>query len=259
MRFALIKPLRAMVAYRELLYRLVRRDIVNRTSGTILGGIWLMAQPALQVVAFWFLLDVVLKIRNPGRVAFIDYFLTAMLAWLLVNEVFSRSLNVLSEFSGLYQKTLFPIKVLPLIPVAMAVIIYAPVYMIVAGVIAGGIGVLKAGLIIGFLVIWVIPFAYLLAIIGLFFRESRQLIPFMLTLLMYFSPILYQPEALPENLRVWMAWNPLAGLLAIIQHLVHDLPLTLADVLVPWLLWALLLIPAGWLFHRAEPHMREEL
>jgi lipopolysaccharide transport system permease protein len=69
----------------NLLLLLVKRDIVTRTSGTFLGNIWLLLQPALQVVGFWFLLDVVLRIKFPGNVPFVDYFLVGILAWLFIS------------------------------------------------------------------------------------------------------------------------------------------------------------------------------
>jgi lipopolysaccharide transport system permease protein len=243
----------------SLIYRLVQRDIVNRTSGTLLGGLWLIAQPALQVVAFWFLLDVVLVVRATGTVPFIEYFLTAMVAWLFLSEVLSRSLNVLTEYSGLYQRTLFPINVLPMIPLIMAIIIYTPVLLVIAALFAGPYGVLDAVVIIIGLSLWVLPITYLLAVIGLFFKESRQVFPFILTLVMYFSPILYQPNALTGNLKQVMQFNPVAGLIACIQNLIHGLPMETLDWIIPLGVWLVLIIPAAVIYTRAEPHMREEL
>lgn len=248
-----------LVSYRDLILRLVRREVVNRTSGTVLGGVWLFAQPAMQVAAFYFLLDVVLQVRTPGKITFVNYFLTAMVPWLLMSEVLSRSLNVLSEFCGLYQRTLFPIQVLPLLPLVMAGIIYGPVYMVVAGALTDPYGAVKAAFFVFALTIWLLPFCYLLAVIGLFFKETRQVFPFLLTMLMYFSPILYQPDVLSADLRAWMEWNPVAGLIAIAQHLMHDLPLETLNILVPWVIWGIALVPAWIIFQRAEPYMREEL
>lgn len=252
-------PFKALHRHAELILRLVVRDVASRTSGTLLGGFWLLAQPALQVAAFWFLLDVVLRVRTPGKVAFLDYFLTAMLPWFIISEVSSRSLNILSEFAALYQRTVFPIKVLPLVPLIMACIIYTPVFMVVAGVVTGFMGaVMSLGLVV-LLAVWLLPFCYLLGILGLFIKESRQVFPFLLTLLMYFSPILYQPDALPETMRPLMHWNPIADVVAVVQHVLHGLPLETGNYVRPLVLWWVLMAPAWVLFARAEPHMREEL
>lgn len=254
-----LAPFITLIDHRNLLFRLLRREVTGRTSGTWLGGLWLVAQPALQMGAFWFLLDLVLKVRTPGKVAFVDYFLTAMLTWLFISEVLSRSLTVLSEFSPLYQRTVFPVQVLPMVPLLMGVMIYVPVMWVVVWLLAGGAAAAMSLPLLLTLAIWLMPFCYLLALLGLFFRESRQVFPFLLTLLMYLSPVLYQPEALPASLRPLMAWNPVADWLSVIQHLVHDLPLESVQLWRIGVLWILLLPPAWVLFRRAEPQMREEL
>lgn len=259
MMAAYLGPFRVLSKHRDLIRRLVYRDIISRTSGTVLGGVWLLLQPALQVAAFWFLLDLVLKVRTPGSVPFLDYFLTAILAWFFISEVLSRSLNVLSEYAALYQRTVFPIKVLPLVPLLMACLIYTPAFVLVSALLAGGVAAIKALAIMLGLTVWLLPGCYLLSLLGLFIRESRQVFPFILTMLMYLSPIMYQPEALPERFRPLMQWNPMADVLAIVQHLIHGLPLDSGNVVRPSLLWAVLMVPAWILFARAEPHMREEL
>ena len=62
----LIGPCQAAYAHRYLLYLLIKRDVINRTAGTLLGDTWLLFQPALQLLGFWFLLDIVLKVKFPS-------------------------------------------------------------------------------------------------------------------------------------------------------------------------------------------------
>ncbi|GAB6049021.1 hypothetical protein JCM19379_28530 [Methyloparacoccus murrellii] len=171
----------------------------------------------------------------------------------------SRSLGVLTEYSALYQRTLFPVKILPLLPIVMALVIFGPVLLLISGLFAGIVGALLATIMLLLLVLWLIPFAYLLAVIGLFFKESRQILPFLLTVLMYFTPILYQPVSLPEAFRPLLVWNPLAGIVALFQHYINQIPLQSDDILLPCAYWMILIVPSFLLFHKAEPYMREEL
>lgn len=248
-----------MFEYAQLLRVLVRREVVSRTSGTWLGGSWLVLQPALQVVAFWFLLDIVLKVRSVGRVPFLEYFLTAMISWLFIQEALNRALMVLSEYAGLYQRTIFPIGVLPVVPLLMSALIYTPVMLVVCGGLLGPWVMLRALAVMGLLVLMLLPAVYVLAVAGLFIRETRQVMPFVMTLLMYFSPILYQPESLPESLRAWLFLNPLAELITLQQQWL------LGSTGSWWALggaigiWGISLPLSIWLFRRAIPHMREAL
>ena len=114
-----------------------------------------------------------------------------MLPWLFFSEVLNRSLNVLSEFGALYQRSRFPVSVLPLLPLVLNLVIYLPIYLIVAIYFQGMIAGLKAVAVLLTLFVWAVPFAYLLAVIGLFIRETRQVFPFFLTMVLYVTPILY--------------------------------------------------------------------
>lgn len=243
----------------QLLRVLVRREVVARTSGTWLGGTWLILQPALQVVAFWFLLDVVLKVRSVGKVPFLEYFLTAMMSWLFIQEALNRALTVLSDYAGLYQRTIFPIGVLPLVPLLMSGLIYTPVMLIVCGGLIGPWAVLKSLLVMSLLCLVLLPAVYLFAVAGLFIRETRQVMPFAMTMLMYFSPILYQPDSLPEWIRSWLFLNPLADLISVQQKWLLGSSASWWGLGRAAVLWSLTLPLSVWLFRRAIPHMREAL
>ena len=252
-------PFQLLIAHRRLVFLLVKRDIAVQTSGTALGGLWLLAQPALQVLAFWFLLDFVLKVRFPGRVAFVNYFLLGMLPWLMISEILLRNLRILSEFSALYERSAFPVAILPLLPLLASGLMYGAIYGLVAGLMEGWTAALWALALVAMVLVWLLPLCYLLAILGLFVRDLRQVVPFLLTLTLYITPILYMPEALPEGLRGWLVVNPLADLMAIIHGLLQGMPVTGGNLLRPALLWLLLLVPAWVLFRRSEPHLREQL
>lgn len=258
-RSGLVEPLRALIQHRGLFMLLLRRDLADRTSGTVLGFSWLLVQPALQMLAFWFLLELVLQVRFPGRVGFLDYFLVGMLPWLLISEVVMRSTAVLNDLSSLYSRMAFPVVLLPLLPLVMAGAIFGSVYVVMVGLLAGPMAALYAPLIIVALLVWLLPLVYLFSVVGLFVRDFRQFLPFALTMFMYLTPFLYMPQMLPEAMRPFMVLNPLADILAVVHHLILDLPVTPGNWVRPWLLWLVLLGPALVIFYRAQPHMREAL
>ena len=257
--FRELAPLMRPFRHANLFLRLLRREIVDRTSGTVLGVLWLILQPGLQVFAFWFLLDFVLKVRSHGSVSYLDYFLAAMIPWMLLQESLVRSLGVLSEYKSLYQKTVFPVELLPLIPLAMSLLIYAPVYILVIGFRLGLLSAGKALIISAAMTLWLIPACYLFAVLGLFIRESRQLVPFGLTLLLYFTPILYQPQALPAELRDLLSVNVLADVIAVVEGWLFGDPVTLRNLGQPLLLWIFSVPMARSIYRRAAPLFREAL
>lgn len=259
MRVHVLAPALAVWRHRQLLWMLLRREQVARTAGTLLGGSWLFLQPALQIAGLWFFLDVVLRVRSPSAVPFTEYFLVGMVAWLLIQEVLQRSLVVLVEYAPLYQRTPFPLLLLPLLPLLFTGSIYGLVLVALGAFFSGWRG--AVGGLVSALCLWfcLLPLGYLLAVLGLFVRELRQLLPFVLTLLMYLTPIMYMPEQVPAAIRPWLYVNPLADVLAVVHTAVQGMPLTPGQVWRPLLLTAVLW-PAAWLvFRRAQPHMREAL
>lgn len=220
----------------------------------------MLFQPALQVAALWFLLDVVLKVRFPGMEGgFVGYYLTGMLPWLMMSEIMLRSLGVMTEYGSLYQRAVFPLSILPLVPWMVSGGIYTLIYIVVAFVISGLHGAFGALLLMLFLMLWLVPLAYFLAVIGLFARDVQQVAPFILTMLLYVTPILYLPSAFPEQLRWWLDINPFAHWMVLAHALVQGRPWGVNDVVILFFLWLVAFFPALWLFKRSEAHMREAL
>jgi len=250
-------PFYQLYTQRYLMLLLLKRDVISRTSGTLLGMGWLLLQPAMQLIGFWFLLDIVLRVKLPGKIVFVDYFLLGMLAWLFIAEVLSRSLNVLHEFAGIYRRALFPLIILPLVPVVMSFLMYTTISVLACGLLFGPSAMpIALGIYIA-LAIWLVPFCYLLAIAGVFLKDLAQVYPFLITLMLYLTPILYLPQMLPESIRILLLFNPLADWMALIHGSIQGMDWQWSNVARPWLIWLALVGPAWVLFHRAQPHVRE--
>jgi len=253
------RPLAALYRHRLLLALLLRREIVGKTSGTLFRAGWLLIAPGLQVIAFWFLLDVVLQVRFPGRVPFLDYFLIGILAWFLMLEVLQRALGIFAEQAALYQRGAFPLELLPLLPLVMAMLIQGTLYLVVCTLLLGPAALPATLAVLMGLFLLLIPLTYLLALLGHFLRDLRQLLPFVLTMGLYVTPILYAPGMLPDAFQQLLFLNPFADIMALIHGLLQGLPVTWGNALRPLTLWMLVLGPAWVLFRRAEPHLREAL
>jgi ABC-type polysaccharide/polyol phosphate export permease len=78
-------------------------------------------------------------------------------------------------------------------------------------------------------------------------------------MIMYVTPILYQPAALPDSVQALLAWNVMADVVGLIEGWLFDAPVTWRNLWQPILLWLVMMPVAWWLFRRAEPHLREAL
>jgi hypothetical protein len=86
-----------------------------------------------------------------------------------------------------------------------------------------------------------------------------QALPFVLTLLMYLTPILYFPDMLPAGLRIWLWLNPMSDWMLLIHAWLNGGVLPLESVARLLALWLLLLVPCWLWFRRTELHVRELL
>lgn len=251
-------PLVSLWTHKDLFLALVKRDLAEKTSGTVLGAFWLLAQPALQVLAFWFLLDVILQVRFPGNIAFVDYFLIGMIPWICVNEVLNRSIRLYQEFHSIFAKTPFPLEVLPLLIIAIAVLIYTPIYMAVAFLLHGMQAVLPALAVMLIIALWLLPISYLFSILGVFIRDFAQAVPFILTMTLYLTPILYMPQMVPEAFQHYLVFNPIADLMLVVHGIVEpETGFVWPAALRLFIEWLVILAPAWWMFQRSKKHIRD--
>lgn len=252
-------PLLAPIRHRALVRMLMQREIANRTSGTAIGRLWPLLQPALQVLGYWFMFAVIYDMRNLRGPGFAQYMLLSMLPWLCFSEVLVRATGLLREFSPLFARSRFPLEVLPTMALVMPMLVYTPVLVLTTLWLLGAVAALKAIVVIPLLLVWTLPLVLLFTVTGLFVRDFGQALPFVLTLLMYLTPILYFPDMMPESMRQLMWLNPMADWMVLIQGWLNGTGLPSASVVRLALLWLLLLVPCWLWFRRTQLHVRELL
>ncbi len=251
-------PFVAVAKNKELFIALLKRDFANRTSGTFLGFFWLVLQPALQIVALWFLLQIILKVRFPGMESFVNYFLIGMIPWFAISEILQRSVLLYSEFGVLFKRNPFPIVILPVLSMTLTLMIYTSIYVVVVYMLEGVEQVIPAVLMMLSLLLLLLPISYILSVIGIFFKDIAQALPFVLTMTMYLTPILYLPQMLPEQVQAYLIFNPVADYMALVHFYIQDIQPLQQDMLLRLVLeWLILLAPAWILFKRSENHIRE--
>lgn len=256
---ALAVPAGLSLRHASLLRMLLRRDLVNRSSGTLLGRAWPLLQTALQVAGFWFLFDIIYGMRAARGPDFLEYLLSGILPWFCLTEVLSRSSGMFREFSNLFRRSPFPVEILPVVIMLVPGIVYTLVYALVCLLMYGPLSALASLLVIPLLLLWLLPLTYLFSVLGVFVRDFAQALPILLMFMMYATPILYFSDMVPAGLQSLLWLNPFADLMRCIHAVVEWQPLPMPSLYRLWGLWLLLLGPAWVLYRRSLPHIREVL
>ena len=110
------KILKQHITWRHQLVKLARSDLVKTYSGSALGWAWALIKPAVTIFVFWFAFDVGLKIGRGagfGGYPFILWFMSAMVPWFFMEEMFTQGANSLRQYNFLVTKMRFPIATIP--------------------------------------------------------------------------------------------------------------------------------------------------
>jgi lipopolysaccharide transport system permease protein len=202
--------------YRDTLYFLSRRDIAVRYKQTLIGVAWVVLQPIAFALVYAAFLQFFGSVPSQG-VPYAVFALAGMTVWLFFANVLTKVSTSTVASANLISKIWLPRLIIPLAGVAPAVVDLAAGTVVLMGAMLVA-GVLPATKIL------LLPFACLLAAafaftVGLWFsaiivryRDVEQLVPFLLQILLFTTPILYPFEAVPESVQPIFAANPLVGM-----------------------------------------------
>lgn len=207
--------LRALWEYRELLFFLAWRDIKVRYKQTALGVAWIVLQPLLSTVVFTLLFGGLLKVPSDGA-PYAVFALAALAPWQYFSGSLSRVGGSLINSANLITKVYFPRLIIPLSGVISTLVDFAIAFgvlivLLVAYRIPLTANVLWLPAFLLLAIVTALGFGLWLAALNVRFRDVNYLIPFMLQIWMYVTPVVYGTSLIPERFRPLLALNPMTG------------------------------------------------
>jgi lipopolysaccharide transport system permease protein len=205
----------------ELVTEMVRREIVDRYTGQVLGSLWAVGLPLLLMGVYVFAFLVLFRGRMPENGSPLDYaiFILAGLGpWIAVQEALGRAPTAVSGNANLVKQIVFPNEILPL-RVALGVLPTLLIALLVTGTLAAIAGTgswLTLPLLLVVVVCHLVMTAglvYLLAAIGVFVRDVRDVVTVILSVGMFLQPIFYGPGVAPRALVVVFHLSPISYLI----------------------------------------------
>jgi len=204
--------------YRELIFFLTWRDIKVRYKQAVLGITWAVLQPILTVLIFTVIFGVLLKTPSQG-LPYPLFALSALLPWQLFATALQRSSISLVGNANLITKIYFPRLAIPLSTVFAALVDFA-VSLIVLFVVMiyyrhyPGINTLWLPLIILLALLTALAVGFWLSALNVQYRDVQHMVPFIIQVWMYASPIVYPIETIPEGTwRLLYGLNPMVGVI----------------------------------------------
>ncbi|MBV9126353.1 MAG: ABC transporter permease, partial [Planctomycetes bacterium] len=193
--------LRELWVYRELLFFLMVRDIKLRYKQTILGAAWTVLQPLATMVLFTLIFSKLMGVHSDG-VPYPLFAFAGLVPWLFFSKALASSVNSLVGSTNLITKVYFPRMIIPLAAVAAGLVDLAVAFVFLLGlVLCYGLPLTSHLLLVPFLVLWITLLA-LAAGVGLSalnarYRDIGALLPFVLQVGMFATPIIYPADLVP--------------------------------------------------------------
>ena len=213
----MLRDLRILYEYRELLWMWTLRTIKVRYKQSLLGTAWAILQPLSMMLIFTAVFSFFIKVPTEG-IPYPVFSYTALLPWTFFATSITFGVPSLVNNMNLVTKVYFPREIIPIAAVAASFVDFLVASTAFLGMMAlfrvplfSTVVLIPAILIIqGLLALGVNLFA---SAINVFYRDVRFVVPLGIQLWMYVTPIIYPVTLVPKRLRILYMLNPMAGII----------------------------------------------
>jgi ABC-type polysaccharide/polyol phosphate export permease len=196
---------------------MVARDLRARYMGSLMGLFWSVIHPLTQILIYFFVFSVLLKVRvgpEYGGTSFALWMIAGLLPWMFFAEVVNRAPNAVVDQANLVKKMVFPSEIFPVVNLSAAVLNHLVALSLFTGFI------LLSGHGITLNILWVIPYlvavgvfglgvSWMLSSVNVFLRDVGHVTNVFVNVWFYLTPIFYPPSLVPEQIRGLFEMNPM--------------------------------------------------
>jgi lipopolysaccharide transport system permease protein len=207
-----------MWRYRELFYVLAWRDLAVRYKQTIVGAAWAFIRPFLTMVVFTVIFSRIAKLPSDGVTPYPLMVFVGTLPWTFFSTGLSDASNSLIGNSNLVSKVYFPRLILPTASVVVAFVDFLVAFVILVGMMAW-YRFLPSWHIVALPIVMLFAFAATMGpslwvtAINVKYRDFRIVVPFIVQLGLYVSPVGFSSNIVPDQWRLLYSFNPIVGVI----------------------------------------------
>ena len=264
MDLATLNPIAAAAGlsrHRYLLGQLIKRDLLLRYRGAMFGAAWMFLSPLLMLAIFAFVFGWIFQTRWPQQDTGVPFWLVLYVGLIVFNifsETVSRSPSAVRGYPSFVKKIVFPVEILPIVPLGAALTHASFNFAILVLVLAWTghlqLQILFVPVLLVPLILLALGLSWFLAAWGVFIKDMTQIVPVFVQMLLFLSPVFYPASAVPGALRPLYDYNPLGAIVEACRAASFGLSIS-------WGAWSVALalsVFAAILGHAVFQHAREE-
>ena len=204
--------------HRQLVHALIAREILGRYRGSTLGIFWSFVNPVFMLAVYTFVFSVIFKARwsnEGGKAEFALVLFAGLLIFNLFAECLNRAPSLIIANISYVKKVVFPLEILPWISFGAALFhalvslgVWLLFYLVIFGL--PHITILFFPLLLLPLALLIMGVSWFFSSLGVYLRDTTQIIGVLTTVLMFLTPVFYPISAIPSRYHIFIYCNPLA-------------------------------------------------
>ncbi len=204
--------------YRELFYVLAWRDIAVRYKQTVVGVLWAVLRPLLTMIIFTIIFGRLAKLPSEGAAPYALMVFAGLLPWTFFSTSLSDASGSLVGNAHLIGKVYFPRMIVPIASIVVSLVDFAISFGILIGMmvwyrfVPGWQIIFLPGFVLLAFLAALGPGLWITAL-NVKYRDFRYVIPFLVQLGIYVSPVGFSSAIVPEQWRLFYSLNPLVGVI----------------------------------------------
>jgi len=219
---AIAEECATLARHRWLVWELVKREHADRYAGSFFGSLWAIGHPLLLMAVYVVVFSYVFRLKLGGTVEmpldYTAYLMAGYLPWMALQESSLKAASAITGHAGLVKEAAFPLEILP-VKTSLSVLVTQAVgtaflvgYIAFVHRTAPWTYLLIPGLL-GLQVLTMIGIALGIAAVGVYLRDTRELVQVGALIGMYLVPVFFIPEWTPAALRPLIYLNPLSSMI----------------------------------------------
>ena len=205
--------LHLILAQRQLILALSKREIASQYVGSLLGIVWTFIQPAVMIFVFWFVFSVGFKTKPMNDVPFAVWLTAGMAPWFVFSDIVVKSANAIVGYAHLIKKSVFPSQILPVVKVVSSMFTHAAfvlllIVLLVFQHISFSWHALQFFYYLFCLSVLALGIGWTVAALNVFIRDVGQIVAVIMQVGFWATPIFWDIHIMPAGIQTVLKFNP---------------------------------------------------
>lgn len=203
--------------FRKQILYLTKTDLIKANRGAALGWLWLLIQPLLLLLVYWFVLRIGLRVDTAkGEPDFFPWLMTGMIAWFFMSAMLNKGTGAIKSYKYLVTKMKFPISTIPTfvtlskLTIHLALLAIAISYLVFVEGVEVTVHWLQLPVVIAMMGLFFITWGLFAAPLAAISKDFHNLVKSVTRILFWLSGVIWSVRQLDiEWIQTLLIFNPI--------------------------------------------------